>query len=87
MSIDPKQFAENLRKSTLDVDTQKALLELMPKLSMEKLEEIDAILKKDVLVQEDIIKQATLKADIVNKDFQKGLKLIADKIKSKRKSK
>jgi hypothetical protein len=70
MPFDPKTFGQNLKKSTLSKTVQEAVLKLLPKLKIQQIEEIDAILKTDIKKQESIFKKAKLKADIIIKNFK-----------------
>ncbi|MBT4937461.1 hypothetical protein HON22_06110 [Candidatus Peregrinibacteria bacterium] len=75
MQFNPATFGQNLKKSTLSKTAQEAVLNLLPKLKFEQINEIDKILKNDIKKQESIFKKAKLKADIVVKNFKKAFKI------------
>ena len=57
MSFDPIIFGENLKKSSLTKLEQEAILDQLEALSLEQVYEIDAILKKDIAVNNRILKK------------------------------
>lgn len=55
MLIDPHQFANLLKHSTLDSSEQRSLLNLLPSLSVEEIQRIAEILKRDVALKNKVI--------------------------------
>ncbi len=61
--VTPKQFAEWLKRSTLNPGEQKALLDQLHNLSPEQIFQIAKILKKDVSAQHRILADVERKRD------------------------
>lgn len=63
-----QQFAHNLKNSSLSPQVQQALLNLLPTLTNEQIDEIGEALLQDTQEQENILKQLQLKIDILKKN-------------------
>ena len=69
--FNPYQFAQNLKRSTLTIKEQNALISLLSQLSNDDIDEIGALLEYDVAQQKNLFDMAELKVDIIQKSFQK----------------
>ncbi len=65
--ISPKHFAQVLKNSSLDPQDKVAILNLLPTLTPEQIEEIGKILEEDNAKQEDALSKAKLKVDVLMK--------------------
>lgn len=61
--ISPTEFAELLKKSTFTPIEQHAILDLLPTLSMEQIEESGLVLQHDVEAQKDALDSAKSQRD------------------------
>jgi len=71
--FNPQKFAHNLKNSTLNKKEQEALLELLPNLTNEQIDEISSTLEKDVKEQKQILDKVQLKSDIFKKNAKKEI--------------
>lgn len=65
MLLTPKKFADMLRKSTLDREEKRALLQILPSLTIEQIKELALILKNDINLQEKLLQEAHTKREKV----------------------
>lgn len=63
MKITPRKFAALLRNSTLTREEQKKILETLPRLNLDEIEQIARILKVDEERQNKIFKTGEMKND------------------------
>jgi hypothetical protein len=74
--FNPQQFAHKLKNSTLTPAAQLALLDLLPSLNNEQIDEIATVLLQNNIEQENILKQVQLKLDIAEKEAKEQLAMI-----------
>lgn len=65
----PTIFAQNLKSSNLTKEEQDAIINLLPYLTPQQLEEIDLTLKEDNKRSQDILKKAFLQIDVIESDI------------------
>lgn len=63
MPITPEQFAELLKQSMLDDADQRAVLDMLPHLTLFQIEKLGKILEDDVRSQEKIFSDAKAQSD------------------------
>lgn len=61
--ISPQQFAKLLKASTFTPREQRAILDLLPNLSMEQIQELALVLQHDVNAQSDALTSAKTQRD------------------------
>ncbi len=75
-NITPEQFAKLLKTSTLDANEQHAVLDLLPTLSENQINELAEILKTDNTKQDQAMKQAQSKSEEILLKFGLQMKTI-----------
>ncbi|MBI5413997.1 hypothetical protein HZA38_00585 [Candidatus Peregrinibacteria bacterium] len=71
--ITPQEFAGYLQNCSLDPKTKVLLLDILPKLSQEQIQEIGRILEKDQNQLLQYLKEAELKADVLTEQVTKEI--------------
>jgi len=63
MKVSPKKFLEILRSTSLDKEEQDAIIQILPNLSVEQIDELVDVLQKDKVDLEKIFVEANTRMD------------------------